>query len=119
MLQARIRAHPQWNSTKIELSSGKQYTLTAQGLWIDFYVPCGPDGYWTLPVVKQKLRFPQSNLFTLIGSIGSDEGSLFAIGSRLTNFSPDKTGELTCFANDIPYMYWNNWGSITLEVSEI
>jgi len=119
MQQAKIDAYRRWNSTKIILSSDKSYKLTARGLWIDFYIPSGPNGYGTPLFIKSQLRFPQANLFTLIGSIEANEKALFSIGSELIGFTPASTGELTCFANDVWYMYWNNWLSVTLTVVEI
>jgi hypothetical protein len=57
-------------------------------------------------------RVPDQNWLKLIGAIGRDENSPIIIGSAMTNFSPSKSGELLCFANDVGWMYWNNRGSL-------
>lgn len=119
MPQARIFSRPKWNLTDIKLEAGKKYNLQALGIWVDFFIPCDPDGYPCPSFLKQKLRYPQANLFKLLGSIDSDENLMFVIGSSLAVLTAPKTGMLTCCANDLENMYWNNWGSIDLTVSPL
>ena len=46
----------------------------------------------------------------------------FDIGKLLEpaiSYQSESTGKLNCFANDLWFMYWNNWGSIDLRVEEL
>jgi hypothetical protein len=54
--------------------------------------------------------------FFLIGALDSNLESNFRIGSNATVTS-SADGELTCFANDIEAMYWNNLGIVELVIT--
>jgi len=30
-----------------------------------------------------------------------------------------RAGELVCYANDLPFLYWNNFGPVTLKLREL
>jgi hypothetical protein len=53
--------------------------------------------------------------FALIGAIDSDSSTQFLIGTQSVS-APVRTGQLCCFANDVPGFYWNNKGAIQLIV---
>jgi len=112
-----IRAHHLWNDTGFELQAGRQYVLRAKGYWWDAFVRCTATGYpspcaWFHPLENRR-RAPSSNWFALIGAIGHDLSTVFEIGAALSLTAP-RTGYLSCFANDLPAMYWNNWGAVEL-----
>jgi hypothetical protein len=52
----------------------------------------------------------------LTGAIDADPGTAFRIGAALNSYRPDRSGELTCFANDVWLAYGNNSGSVQLTV---
>jgi hypothetical protein len=81
-------------------------------------IPCGADGYANALAgsFNNKKRCPLANWFKLIGSIDADESYLFEIGIQLLDYKAPRSGKLTCFANDMDSMYWNNWGAIELSV---
>jgi len=118
----KIDAAKYWNHTGMLLESGASYDLIATGTWIDAGRSCGPDGYpkgnLFQDLFKCVRRSPAVQWFTLMGSVGCNRDTNFAIGSHLTYVAP-RTGELVCFANDVPGFYWNNGGFVTLEVRRI
>jgi len=84
--------------------------------WIDGWIHCDPDGYekWYLAPFRRWRRQPEAAWFALIGVIGHE--APFEIGSG-TVVTPTVDAELFCYANDIPFMYWNNRGEIEVEVT--
>ena len=119
-----IASQQKWNHTGFQLEQGVTYRFTAQGQWIDWYIPHGPDGdgsgsHFLLRLFERWRRRPKDNWFALIGAIGEDESTTFLIGSSLPRFKAPRSGELTCFANDVPWAYGNNKGSVSLTVERI
>jgi hypothetical protein len=115
-----VRAFCKRNQTGQQMVAGRKYNFSAKGWGVDWYIPCGPNGY-NSPVdwlVRRFKRCPEANLFKLIGSVGSDDSYLFEIGSELKEYEAKKTGELICFANDFDWLFWNNWGALDLTVEE-
>jgi hypothetical protein len=116
-----IIAKEKWNHTGFQLERGVEYSFSARGQWIDWYIVHGPDGDgsgWNLflRAFERFRRRPDDKWFALIGAVGEDESTTFLIGSSNPRFKPVKTGELTCYANDAPWAYGNNKGSIQLTV---
>src|SRR5438128_4703996 len=115
-----IQARNFWNKTGIRLAAGQRYLMTANGHWVDFFIRHGPDGgpshSWYLRLFESKRRLPRENWFVLAGALDSDPATAFRIGSQCEYIAP-AAGELTCFANDVPGLYCNNWGHVTLTVT--
>src|SRR6266498_1837839 len=112
-----IQARKKWNDTGIQLIAGQEYQFTAAGKWIDWFIPCEADGFPSrdliLRLTQWQRRVPSENWFALMGALDFDKTSIFKIGAGRT-LVMNRSGTLTCFANDVPYMYWNNHGSIQL-----
>jgi Uncharacterized alpha/beta hydrolase domain (DUF2235) len=112
-----------WNPSGIALERGRVYDVNVEAdqTWKDWYIPTDADGDTreTLRPFEFLRRVPDQNWLKLIGTIGRDEKSPIIIGSAVTNFSPSKSGELLCFANDIAWMYWNNCGSVRVTVTRM
>ncbi len=115
---AKVSSHEIWSATGIILKKDTRYSIAATGSWVDWFVPCDADGYrlWLLSHLDGQKRVPDQNWFKLMGSIDRDEECVFPIGTRAVITAP-ADGELTCFANDLKSMYWNNWGSVDVAVS--
>ena len=118
-----IIARNKWNHTGFQLEQGVEYKFSAQGQWIDWYIVHGPDGDGSganlfLRLFEHFRRRPKDKWFALIGAVGEDESTTFLIGSNL-RFRANHSGELTCYANDVPWAYDNNRGSIQLEVERL
>ncbi len=104
-----------WSDTGIELEAGRKYGLRAEGHWWDAFIRCSAAGYRNtlFRALENHRRVPGSDWFALIGSIDRDPAATFEIGTELLLTAP-RTGRLWCFANDLPGMYWNNWGAVEL-----
>lgn len=117
--KAIVRARSCWNRTGILLTPGEQFVLSANGRWVDFFLCHGPAGDPS-PGIYMRLferykRIPSANWFALIGALDCDLNTAFLIGNG-TDVTVQAAGELTCFANDVACMYWNNWGHVELVV---
>jgi hypothetical protein len=115
-----IKARKYWNFTEIYLDSKETYLFEVKGqqFWNDFFIRTDANGYkasW-LKWAEQLRRQPQENWFALIGNIGQEPSTCFFIGEKL-EFKPTIDGELFCYANDVPFMYWNNWGLLHLTIT--
>jgi hypothetical protein len=122
-----IRAREKWNSTGILVAPGERYSLAAHGEWIDGGIKAGPAGFptshapaisrWLLKTFESSRRAPAENWFCLIGCVGHDEETAFRIGEKCDEWIVSAAGELTCFANDVPFAYFNNSGAVRLAVT--
>ena len=61
-------------------------------------------------------RAPLNPWFALIGAYERNNQTQFEIGTK-REVTAVRSGRLTCYANDLPLMYWNNSGSVTLRVT--
>lgn len=123
---APIDARLCWNVTDLMLEAGHSYDFSATGTWRDANIVCDAGGYPppTLSALQAVILKPFESLrrvpawpwFSLVGAIDQDMRTAFLIG-RGGRVTAPKTGMLTCFANDVPFMYWNNSGIVTLTVT--
>lgn len=122
-----VHAREPYNRTGWRVEPGRRYALNATGGWWDLIIPCGPAGYpsplFYFRWLENKRRAPEYDWFELIGFVDSgdpaDGQRYFRIGKGLSLWTPDRVGELVCYANDLPFLYWNNFGSVTLELREL
>ena len=112
-----------WNPSGILLEARNSYCIAVEGdqMWKDWLIPADADGYRrdALRLWEPLRRVPDQNWFKLVGTIGRDQTTPIIIGKTLSEFSPGSPGELLCFANDIPWMYWNNCGSIEVTITRV
>ena len=117
---ATIEAKKRWHVTGIELVSGHEYHFAATGQWTDRWIECDAEGYDSPnPIFKATAglrRSPRSRWFALIGAINEDKRTQFEIGTERVLIA-SASGTLTCFANDLALMYWNNSGCVRLSVT--
>jgi hypothetical protein len=117
-----IKACNLWNDTGLILDAGKSYAIgVAPGqYWYDAGIRCGPDGYDSPNIIlrlsESMRRMKNEKWFALIGAIDHDKTTAFNIGSGLERIELERRGQLCCFANDVWFMYWNNWGNMILSV---
>lgn len=107
--------------TGIEVDEGEQYRFTTneEGRWLDWFIPCGPEGWGQWFPLKQFNRKCGEPFFMLCGNIDKivdDDDLSFCIGKEKTwvvpelvkNGNPLQKRQLYLFANDIPIAYGNN-----------
>jgi hypothetical protein len=121
---ARIEARREWNHTGVRLERGVRYLMEAQGQWTDLFLKYGPEGgpsrFAYLRRFEHKRRIPSADWFALCGAVDENEDSKFVIGAG-REYTATATGELTCFANDVPGWFFliNNHGSVELKVTPV
>lgn len=100
--------------TGLKLAAGEHYAFQASGKWRDGLAKtCGPEG-WRNRLLARFNRLPGQPFFLLCGCLGRDADGAFGIGAELADWRvPDAAAtaqdpELCLFANDWPWMYWNN-----------
>lgn len=114
-----------WSPTGQNIEAAIRYRIQAFGRWSDASIGCGPDGYslervekWKRPAFLLLSRWRPLDTgdvwFILLGRIGKN-GKPFKIGSKVSYIS-DTSGELYCTVNDLPFMLWNNNGSVQIKV---
>lgn len=114
-----IDSREYWNDTAIVLVANRRYLFSAEGSWDDASMRCDADGWtpdWGEPWIRL-LRFkrePMQPLFKLIGAIDKNKPYI-PLGTSGT-FAAPASGRLYCFANDVPFFYWNNSGKIRLQI---
>jgi hypothetical protein len=117
---AVILAKPHWNLTGIELTAGERYAMSAKGRWVDWFIPHGPEGdpsnSFYMKMFEGLRRMKKENWFKLIGALNADVSTAFPIG-RGCDYTAQANGQLTCFANDVKGLYFNNYGYVTLTVT--
>lgn len=117
-----VSAAPKWNWTGLRLVAGHTYQMSVDGSdnWNDWTVITNADGYdaQNLEPFEPYRRVPDANWFALIGSVGLSLDEAFLIGTG-TTYTPSSTGLMFPFANDLPIMYWNNEGDVSLVVTRI
>lgn len=123
--QTIVSADTLWNHTGIILERGVKYRFSAQGVWKDSNIECGPDGYemrqalpkykWLIFWAAQflKLLSTGERWFQLLGKVGDN---VFVIGTNTVLTAP-ASGELLCAANDARGFFGNNEGTLTLVVT--
>jgi hypothetical protein len=104
----------------ITLEGGNRYSFEAEGEWKDAKNACNADG-WTprwnklaMMLVELSKREKGQPLFKLIGAIDKKRPYI-VLGTRGSFVAP-ASGELFCFANDVPGFYRNNSGKVKLRV---
>ena len=106
-----------WTNSSRTYDSGETLYLKViptNQTWHDWYIETDAEGYTNYFNVK--LRYQRGNIFALICCVQGAMDTCAYIGKENV-FQVTKTaGYLSCFANDNPYMYWNNRGSINVGI---
>ena len=114
----RVDAKNLWNDTGLDVVDGDMLGVSAAGQWTDWYVTCGPDGYapWYLALLGGLRRMPAAKWFELVACAGQDLSNCVAVGDR-ASFVVKGAGRLYLFANDAPFAYGNNTGSLAVTLT--
>jgi hypothetical protein len=125
----RILACAYRHPTGIILEKDAVYRFEASGRWHDANIECGPEEYalssrpipqrWVLAAGCPLLRVRGAPYFELIGEVPAGSKRHVRIGAKRANWLCPASGELAAFANDVPFVYSNNSGSIELIVYRV
>lgn len=123
-----------------EVVEGHTYRITSRGTWWDLFVrvpvPTKAAGYQSLLIQRPftKGRYLSGSAWFSIGGIVSDAGKdraslapvvgtdgfdLGPVIARGATWQAPSSGTLYLFANDTPWAYWNNFGSIYVRLVEV
>jgi hypothetical protein len=121
----KIYSRKKWNDTKVDLIKDCEYKFKATGMWFDWFIPCSADGY---PDALDRLmdnifgrckkRSPSPKWFQLVGEVDKNKSHTIELGKEGTFFAPEN-GRLFVYANDVSSAYWNNYGAIKLEITQM
>jgi hypothetical protein len=124
-----IIANRRMNYSGIFLEEGTYiFTFSRLEDWCDGSMPAGVYGWLDqsslLSWSHWISRFPSGHLFTVIGGIHGQWLSRFDMGVVMGNretysVTQGNEGELYAFANDIYFMYSNNYGRVTILIERI
>ena len=135
--QILVQAGSRWNDTGMDLHSGLRYRFTIKGQWKDAGIRSTARGYrsddhqissYMRPVFRlaeRWRRMPTANWFSLICTIGRNPEHWINIGGKMAlntdqvDITAPVSGRLYCTANDLPLMYFNNSGQLTLTIEPL
>lgn len=118
-----LKANEPWGATGIRLEPEQVYrfeVLDSKNL-ADSWITTDTEGFskWWMRSFESSRRLPGLPWFRLIGTVGRNLDHAFSIGGGLVAYSPLCAGEFFCFLNDAPSFYWNNRGSLKLQITRI
>jgi hypothetical protein len=117
-----VYAAMRWNDSGVDVVCGQSFSFSVplSEQWMDWKRPCGANGYHSTRLIRPweaLRRVPKANWFQLIATVGRSLESAAVIGTKLSQFLPPFPGRLYLFANDLPWMYWNNRGMIAVRIT--
>lgn len=117
-----IYAKDMWSensSTSYQQGNNLLITVPGDQTWTDWYIVTSAEGYTNYFSASLRFNDPENtNIFSLICCMNQDISTCSYIGCA-NNYLVPVDGYLTCFANDVSFMYWNNKGSLTLTVEVV
>jgi hypothetical protein len=128
LLTEKIISANYWNSTGVTVKEGHTYKFDVAspvdsagnivGL-ADWYVHVttlhGYDRWYLRPFFFLRRR-PHESWFSLIGTVGKRDPFRILAGKK---WVASRTGQLICYFNDCPLLYWNNVGYVRLHVKDL
>lgn len=120
----KVLGKERWNMSGLKVARGERYKLAVFGQtknWRDATVESTPEGHINVPpllqneFVQKLRRFQGAEWYALTGCVRGNRDWFFKIGNG-TVIDMEISGELGAFANDAWLMYWNNHGSLDLDV---
>ena len=115
-----VPARPSWCATGILLEGGVTYRARADGVWSDWRTECDAAGYPSpnplFRLVERLRRHPSAPWFALVATVDRRRNTRFVIGTG-TEFVAPASGQLVCYANDLPWFRFNNSGEVRLTVT--
>jgi hypothetical protein len=128
-----VNADKYWNASGLFLEKGVEYIIDIddkEQIWWDWNQKAKWDGWvekeqgLIKSLNKVFARNKEKGLFFLMGSVHKDCTRSYTSDYQITirpgeQFTAEHTGKFYTFANDWPFMYWNNKGSIKIRISKV
>lgn len=132
-VETTVESGQYWNTSGLLLEKGSKYridTVKPNPKWWDAGQEATPTGWVNQPngfiqmLTKLFARDTDQKLFQMMGVIYSECEDGWACGIQFpirlgTEFEAKATGEFCSFANDLPFKYGNNLGSIKIKLSRV
>lgn len=117
----RVFANPLKHSFKaVKVLKNQMYKITVprNQVWIDLFIPCGPEGFSNPIINDEDLKIPTAKCFSLCCSVGDIKDTFKFVGREsVVKISHD--GDLIFWPNDHPKFYRNNFGSLKISITRI
>lgn len=126
----QVRSPLLFNRSHVIVQQGATYrfTIAEDQQWQDGGIFCGPEGWERgeeelglkevfIAAAEPFRRNPDANWFEVVGVVDNEEGQKVLPLRVASDWSPQNTGELLLFANDLENFYGNNQGSITVTIT--
>jgi hypothetical protein len=124
-----VKSRQKWNELGVRVRAGERLHFAASGKWSDSSIHVDAEGYSSdaevlgakrvlFRSVERWRRAPDHRWFALMVALEHDSATSFSVGLTKTWVAP-AAGSLAAFANDLPFMYWNNAGEIALSIERI
>jgi hypothetical protein len=131
--EIHVKAASKWNASGVRLVNGESYAfelVEPNGKWHDKSLDANALG-WTpdaieslsgfnafvMAALEPLRRAPDQDWFYLMGMVAEVGQEIFPIGEGASALTVQEAGEFCAFANDLPWMYRNNQGSLHLRVT--
>lgn len=112
-----VDSRQKWNDSEEKFAKGSvvQVTVPDGQTWNDWYITTNAEGW--VNTFHVPTRFDGANIFALICCSNEKiDGSCVNIGFG-GKVTMTEDGVVSCFANDNEYFYWNNEGSLEVELT--
>ncbi len=124
-MKIQVPANQKETKTNIYFAKGDIVYFNVSGFWKDLTIVCDGDGWtgssvfplapWVYDnqIINNQKVCPNFPFLRLMGKIGE---TVFSIGNGKKQIMTQDEGELILFPNDVWWLYWNNAGSLTVEI---
>ncbi len=115
-----IQANEQYSSHKIEVEKNEvyQFVCDKHQRWKDWFICSSPEGFFNLFAWLAGLRVKGVKCFCLCGTYNDQDQKAFSIGINKIE-TIKENGTLSFFANDTNGFYYNNHGSVKLQITRL
>jgi hypothetical protein len=118
MILLKIEAADRYSTDTLQVGENEHYHFfcTHGQTWKDWFYYSGPDGYFNPLAWLLGLRVKGVRCFCLCGTMNEEDKNAFSIGPLFT-FKAQSSGELSFFANDVSWCYFNNSGDMNVQIT--
>lgn len=125
-----VHARMRHNSTGIIMKAGSTYRVSVDDSekWRDGKISCNANGWstdgvrppmhWIIKKTERWRLVSDADWFMLAGTYARHRDQVFAIGSH-SEFIAIHDDELLLYANDLPWMFWNNRGNLRVSIEHL
>lgn len=115
-----ILARDPYSTEYLPVKKGERYKFYVNSCekWVDSFVTCDANGFNNILLPDRFKRVRGEKCFKLCATMNQDDKGAFAIGKERIWTAP-QDGNVYFFANDAKWFYWNNKGSIKVNIERL